>query len=456
MKRLFPLPLLAGLVALLAACSAPEPEPAPLSLVWEAVLVTPDRKLEFDAAAGDRYVYVLSEELPLDGDYTRKWASLWRVDAANGGVLGTVKFPDDAAAATLAANGFGCPQPLSPDLVVDGQGAVYAGVALRNAAAQADGCDTFDGSWVASNWAVFGVFDADLNRTGLAWLKAFGGDDPTYAAPYAWLARADAGAVVAGAYRADARILQTQTFRGSLSPDGTLNVALEGPLGEHVYRAHSLPEGWLAVERPDDPNVAGWSERLTRYDAAGNVVWEVTTARVSFPPTLHAAGVPGRPGTVYVSGEVLGGDPFLGSPPPANEPNRAPFVARIDDGSLTWIRWLTAEETEWFNTDTYVELPLVYDPAYDEVYVAGNTVLLALDPADGATRWVTNLPEIIDGDRVGLSDWFVTYQPQSISHLFLVGNRIVAVNYSFWDFNGDPTSPNPRNRPMLMGFERRY
>ncbi|XOB98964.1 hypothetical protein ACMC9I_02420 [Deinococcota bacterium DY0809b] len=297
MKRFYLFPTLAALALLLTACPqpTPEPPPPPLELAWQTALVTPDVLLEVDAAAGGGFVYVFNEELPLDGDYSKKWAALWRVDAASGEALGPVKFPDDAAAATLAANGFGCPQPLAPYVVVDGQGAVYTRVALRNAAAQADGCDTFDGSWVASSWAVFGVFDAGLNRTGLAWLKAFGGDDPTYAAAYARLARADAGAVVAGAYQADARLLQTQTFRGSLSPDGTLNVALEGPLGEHVYRAFSLPEGWLAVERPDDPDAAGWGERLVRRDAAGAVLWSVVTSQ-GFPPTERAAGGPGSAG----------------------------------------------------------------------------------------------------------------------------------------------------------------
>ncbi|WP_456481048.1 hypothetical protein [Oceanithermus sp.] len=457
MKRFYLFPTLAALALLLTACPqpTPEPPPPPLELAWQTALVTPDVKLTVDAAAGGGFVYVFNEELPLDGDYSKKWAALWRVDAASGEALGPVKFPDDAAAATLAANGFGCPQPLAPYVVVDGQGAVYTRVALRNAAAQADGCDTFDGSWVASSWAVFGVFDADLNRTGLAWLKAFGADDPTHAAAYARLARADAGAVVAGAYQADARLLQTQTFRGSLSPDGTLDVALEGPLGEHVYRAFSLPEGWLAVERPDDPDAAGWGERLVRRDAAGAVLWSVVTSQ-GFPPTEYAAGVPGRPETVFVSGVANYGTPYLGQAPPAVEPNQAPFVARIDGGALTWIRWVHAEETEWFNPNHYAAVPLAYDPAKDELYLGIHSVLLALDPADGATRWITNLREIITGDPGGVDDWFFIYQPQNFTHLFLAGGKLVGVSYSWWDSNQGRGSETDRYRPLVLGFERRY
>ncbi len=456
MKRLFLASLLAGLAALLTACPGPQAPPPPLGLAWQTALVTPDRMLTLDAAAGGGSVYVFNEELPLDGDYGKKWAALWRVDAASGEVLGPVKFPDDAAAQALAAEGFGCPQPLSPYITIDGQGTVYTNVALRNTAAQADGCDTYDGSWVASNWPVFGVFDAGLNRTGLAWLKAFDGDDPTYAAAYARLARADAGAVVAGAYRADSRILQTRTFRGTLSPSGVLNVALEGPVGEHVYRAFSLPEGWLALLRPDDPTSAGWAERLVRYDAAGNEVWSAVTTGAGFPPTERAAGVAGRPQSVFVSGVARAGEPFMGQAPPEAEPDQAPFVARIDGGALSWIRWVHAEESEWFTPNHYATVPLVYDPEQDELYLGIHNVLLALDPADGTTRWITNLREIITGNPGGVDDWFFVYQPQNFSHLFLVDGTLVGVSYSWWDSNQGRGSDTDRYRPLVLGFERRY
>ena len=451
------LPLLAGLAVLLTACPepVPEPPPPPLELAWQAVLVTPDQELVLDAAATDRHVYVFNEELPLSGDYAQKWAALWRVDAATGEVLGPVRFPDEAAAQALAAEGFGCPQPLGPDVEVDGAGRVYVRVALRNAAAQAAGCDTFDGSWVNSGWSAFGVFDGGLQRTGLAWKKAFGSDDPAHSALHTHLAGAASFARVAGGYAADSRTGNRTALRGRLSADGTLDVALEGSPGVSIWRAYTLPEGWLAKYVPDDTAAAGYGERLVRYDDAGNVVWEAVTAPDPFP-TMYVAGVPGRPQTIFVGGVARGGRPYLGTAPPAAEPYRAVFVARIDGGELTWIRWLHYEETDWFRPNHFADMPVAYDPARDELYAALHGELLALDPATGATRWITNLREIVTGDPGGTGEWFLTYQPQNFSHLFLVGDRLVGVSYSWWDSNEGHGSDTDRYRPLVLGFERRY
>ncbi|WP_456476643.1 hypothetical protein, partial [Oceanithermus sp.] len=442
---------------LLTACPQPAPQepPPPLTLAWQSVLVTPDQELILDAAATDRYVYVFNEELPLSGDYTQKWAALWRVDAATGEVLGPVKFPDDAAAQTLAAEGFGCPQPMGPDVEVDGGGQVYVSVALRNAAAQAVGCDTFDGSWVDSGWAAFGVFDGGLQRTGLAWKKAFGSDDPTNSDVFVRFARQSLGVQIAGAYAADSRVRTSSPLRGQLPPDAALSLGLEGTTGEFVSRAYTLPEGWLAKYVPDDPAAAGYGERLVRYDDAGNVAWEAVTGTSTFP-TERAAGVPGNPEAVFVSGVARDDEPYLGQAPPASEPDTAVFVARIDGGRLSWIRWIHAEESGWFSTNRYAVVPIVYDPAKDELYAADNEVIIALDPASGETRWITNLSEIITGDPGGISDWFLLYQPQNFTHLFLVGERLVGVSYSWWDSNQGRGSGTDRYRPLVLGLDRRY
>ncbi|WP_287409492.1 hypothetical protein [Oceanithermus sp.] len=457
MKRLLFPTLLTGLAVLLTACPQPVPQkpPPPLTLAWQSVLLTPDQELILDAAATDRYVYVFNEELPLSGDYTQKWAALWRVEATTGEVLGPVKFPDDAAAQTLAAEGFGCPQPMGPDVEVDGGGRVYVSVALRNAAAQAVGCDTFDGSWVNSAWAAFGIFDGGLQRTGLAWKKVFGSDDPTHSGLFAHLAGAGSSAQVAGGYAPDSRVYSWTALRGPLSADGTLNLALEGGAGEMIWRAYTLPEGWLAKYVPDDPVAAGYGERLVRYDDAGNVAWEAVTGTSPFP-TERAAGVPGNPEVVFVSGVARGGEPYLGQAPPASEPDTAVFVARIDGGRLSWIRWIHAEESGWFSTNRYAVVPIVYDPAKDELYAADNEVIIALDPASGETRWITNLREIITGDPWGVDDWFFVYQPQNFTHLFLVEGRLVGVSYSWWDSNQGRGSETDRYRPLVLGLDRRY
>ncbi len=458
MKRRFLAPLLGGLAVLLTACPqpTPEPPPPPLGLAWQNALVTPDQMLTLDAAAGGGFVYVFNEELPLDGDYGKKWAALWRVDAASGAALGPVKFPDDAAAAALATEGFGCPQPLAPAVTLDKAGIIYVSAHFRNTAAQADGCDTSDGSWTGSNWAAFGVYDTDLNRTGLAWLKAFDGDDPTYSKVVNQIAGEVNRASVRGNYAPDSRGGSSYPFSGTLDAQANLNAGVDrsgtSPFTQYLFE---MPDGGLLESQSGDPNGV-FAERLVRYDAAGNELWSAVTTSAGFPPTERAAGVPGQPETVFVSGVARGGEPFMGQAPPAVEPDKAPFVARIDGGALSWIRWVHAEETEWFTPNHYATVPLVYDPEKDELYLGIHNVLLALDPADGTTRWITNLPEIIDGDRVGLSDWFLTYQPQNFTHLFLVDGTLVGVNYSWWDSNQGQGSETDRYRPLVLGFERRY
>ncbi len=450
------------LILLLVACQPPEPEEEPpLSLAWAAVLVTPDRKLTVNAAADANAVYVFNEELPFEGDdydYAKKWAALWRVDA-DGQVTGPVRFPDDAAAAELAAAGFGCPQPLGPVVAVAGDN-VYVRVSLRNAAAQAAGCDTYDGSWNWKVWAVFGVFDpAGLQRTGLGWLKAFGDDDPTSANVYTRLAGGADGPRIGGVYR-NASVGVNARFQGVLDATGTPTATLEGPADTGIRELFTMPEGWLASYFAKDPAAQGFGERLARFDGAGRLLWTADTVGDGPLPTRWAIGIPGQPDTVFVSGVVRDGQPFLGAAPPAAEPDIAVFVARVDAGALRWIRWVQSEEYrqgEWgFIPNHYAAAPLVYDPAYDELYVGVNGFLLALDPADGATRWVTNLREIVTGDPGGVDDWFFTYQPQNFTHLFLVQGRLVGVSYSWWDSNRGQGSGTDRYRPLVLGFERGY
>ncbi len=456
MKYVPRLLLLTFTALLLTACPQQQAEePVPLKLAWQRVLLTPDQVLLTYTAANDDYVYVFDEELPLDDDYGKKWAALWRVDA-HGEVMGPVKFPDDEAAAELAENGFACPQPIQPLITVDKSGNVYTSIGLRNTDDQQVGCDTYDGSWANSGWSAFGTFNASLQRTGLAWLKSFGDDDPTYSGVFSRVAGLKDHAIVRGAYQSDTRISPIVLFSGRLEPDGELSVNIDDGNYTNPREVFDMPEGWLEMDIYGGIYIQ--ASDLARYDEAGKLLWRTSiNSEGGFPPIEYTAGIPGEPGTVFVSGVAGDGDTVFGFQPPEDEFYRAPFVARLDGGQVTWFRWITEDE-DYFKhlRNTYFEVPLVYDPAYDELYLAIDRAILALDPASGETRWLTTLDWIVDGEPVGLSDWFTLYQPQPFQYLFLVDGSLVALCYSWWDTYLGHGTDTDRYRPMLMRFDRTY
>ncbi|WP_457633152.1 hypothetical protein, partial [Oceanithermus desulfurans] len=147
MKRLLLPTLLAMGALLLGACQPPEANPAPVELTWTQVLITPYTMLLNQYDSNGDYLFAAVEETPLDGDASKNYFSLWRIDG-DGTVLGPQVFPDPSLVTELAAQGEGCPAPQNPQLAVSAAGELFVAAALRNGAAQAEGCDT-TGVWPA-------------------------------------------------------------------------------------------------------------------------------------------------------------------------------------------------------------------------------------------------------------------------------------------------------------------
>ncbi|GEM90667.1 hypothetical protein [Oceanithermus desulfurans] len=449
MKRLPLLSLLALGALLLGACQQQEDNPAPVKLTWTQVLITPYKMALDQYDTNGDYLFAAVEETPLDGDASKNYFSLWRVDG-DGTVLGPQPFPDPSLVTELAAQGESCPAPQNPQLAVSPTGEAFVAAALRNGAAQAEGCDT-TGVWPA--WSGLARYDVNLNRQAFALLKAFDGTDPYYTEVITGAVKGDG--LFDGYYRPDYRLVTNYNFYARLAADGTLTATRRPDPEDFATRlAHATPDGGrVEVQGALDRFTAGWGERLVRYDAAGNAVWSVVTT-TAFSPTMYL--VPADGDVLFVSGYLDEDADYLGVPVPNPGSEKRHFVARLDGGQLSWLRWISDEEERMVHSSGFAYVPIAYDAAQDELYAAAWQYLMALDPATGATRWIVNLPEITSGSPTGVTEWDIKYQPQSFEELFVVDGGLLAVLPSIWDTDayGQPT-PTTRYRPLVLRFDRR-
>jgi len=454
MKRLLLPSLLALGALLLGACQPPEANPAPVELTWTQVLITPYTMLLDQYDSNGDYLFAAVEETPLDGDASKNYFSLWRIDG-DGTVLGPQVFPDPSLVTELAAQGEGCPAPRNPWLGVSPSGGVYLNAVLRNGAAQAEGCDTY-GAW--PGWLGFAHYDVNLNRQAFSLLKAFDGADPYYTSLVAGPTRGS-GNPFSGYYLPDYRGAAQYNFYAEMGSDGTVSTTLQTVQEDYATQdAYAMPGGgWTEVQLANDRLAAGWGERLVRYDAAGNVAWSVVTT-TAFSPTMYLAPAAGN--VLFVSGYLDEDADYLGVPPPSPGSGRRHFVARLDGGRLSWLRWISDDEERlknYWGAGGFTYVPIAYDAERNELYAAAWQFLMALDPATGATRWLANLPEITSGSPTGITDWDVKYQPQIFEELFIVDGGLLAVLRSRWDTDayGQPTATT-RYRPLVLRFDRRY
>uniref|UniRef100_UPI0025FF7BA4 hypothetical protein n=1 Tax=Oceanithermus sp. TaxID=2268145 RepID=UPI0025FF7BA4 len=397
------------------------------------------------------------EEMPVNNDASRNQFTLWRVDV-DGNVLGPVVFPDPALAVQLPGMGESCGAPRGPDIGVSPDGEVHISSIFRNTASQDAGCDTY-GLW--PGWAAFARYDKDLNRVAFALLKNFDSDDPRYAMSDL---RSEHGSSERyfGIYMADYRVddvSSVQSAKASLSANGVLNASAAAPPAPYYVEemTTAAPDGGTyQIESALADDAAHPSERLVRYDAAGNEMWSAGTVQEIFPPTRYLAVAGDH--TVFLSGDFHGADDsFMGRRVP--DPEHGQFVARVDDGELTWIRWIGHEEplvNSLAPAGSYASVPIAYDAAHDELFAGANDVLLNLDAESGETKWVMTYNKIVNGGDFKFSDWNTTYNPQLFKQLFVIHGKLIAVLTSVQGRSPDGTStPMARYRPLVLRFDRR-
>ena len=190
-----------------------------------------------------------------------------------------------------------------------------------------------------------------------------------------------------------------------------------------------------------------------RYDAAGNELWSAGTVQEIFPPTRYLAVAGDH--TVFLSGDFNGGDDsFMGRRVP--DPEHGQFVARVDDGELTWVRWLGHDEPVLQDPPSYADVPIAYDAAHDELFAGVDEYLICMDAASGETKWAGTYDWIVNGGNFKFSDWDTTYNPQLFKQLFVIHGKLIAVLTSVQGRNPDGTStPMARYRPLVLRFDRR-
>ena len=219
----------------------------------------------------------------------------------------------------------------------------------------------------------------------------------------------------------------------------------------------AAPDGGIfQMQSAQSDDAAHPSERLVRYDAAGSELWSAGTVQEIFPPTRYLAVVGDH--TVFLSGDFNGGDDsFMGRRVP--DPEHGQFVARVDDGELTWVRWIGHEEplvNSLAPAGSYASVPIAYDATHDELFAGANDVLLDLNAESGETNWVMTYNKIVNGGDFKFSDWNTTYQPGLFKQLFVIHGKLIAVLTSVQGRNPDGTStPMARRRPLVLRFDRR-
>ena len=441
-----------------AGCNQNQADQAPMKLVWTRVLNTPYQALLNRYDASRDALFAVVEEMPVSGDASRNQFTLWRVDV-DGNVLGPVVFPDPALAVQLPGMGESCGAPRGPNIGVSPNGNVHISGMFRNQAAQDEGCDTY-GLW--PGWAAFARYDKDLNRLAFKMLKSFNGDDPRYAMADIRTEHGDDSHYY-GMYMPDFRSDDDSTLRAataSLASDGTLDAAISTPPPPYYLEelTAAAPDGGIyQIQSAQQSGTNHPRERLVRYDAAGNELWSAGTVQEIFPPTRYLAVAGDH--TVFLSGDFHGGDDsFMGRRVP--DPEHGQFVARVDDGELTWVRWIGHDEpainAEHEGHSFYADVPIAYDAAHDELFAGVNEYLICIDAASGETKWAVTYNKIVNGGDFKFSDWNTTYNPQLFKQLFVIHGKLIAVLTSVQGRNPDGTStPMARYRPLVLRFDRR-
>jgi len=451
MRRYLLLTLLALAALVAVSCNQDPANDAPMRLVWTRVLNTPYDTLinRYDASRDSLFAVV--EEMPVNGDASRNQFTLWRVDV-DGNVLGPVFFPDPALAVQLPGMDERCGAPRGPDIGVSADGAVHISAIFRNLASQDEGCDPY-GLW--PGWAAFARYDKDLNRTAFAILKKFDSDNPRYAMSDMGCLHGDDKRYY-GMYMPDYRVDDVNTIQAAaatLTANGAFE-ASNSPTHYTSMLSTAAPDGGtFQIESAISDGITHPSERLVRYDAAGNELWSVGTVEDIFPPTRYLVAAGNH--TVFLSGDFNGGDDaFMGRHVP--DAAHGQFVARVDDGELSWVRWLGHDEPAMQDPPSFAHVPIAYDAEHDELFAGVDEYLICMDAASGETKWAGTYDWIVNGGNFKFSDWDTIYQPQMFDQLFVIRGKLIAVLLSVQGRNPDGTStPMARYRPLVLRFDRR-
>ncbi len=127
---------------------------------------------------------------------------------------------------------------------------------------------------------------------------------------------------------------------------------------------------------------------------------------------------------VFVGGTSRNGTPVFGNtPPPTTSPDGGvPFVARLDQGKLTWI---------YFNSDMgNVPVAVAYDPAANEVYAVVGWRFYFLDAGTGEVlpkTYVTRNGKQVPLDFLMLDPKYDQRSGSGFFQLYLVNGDLIGV-----------------------------
>jgi len=454
MKRLLGL---LTITILLAACGdlgglfpQPEPPKAQLVRVWDLALdlAEPATTGFYSIDHNNDSIYVAVEERPLDGSLDDEFVSVWRVDE-EGQVTGPYKTRNPELDAELRRQGERCLANTRPHIgIVNGGVLLTAG--WRNGAAQARGCDVGE---VWAQWAGLIELDDNLNQGNFQLIKALSGD--SYDANISFAPAKRGSTWLPGTFSeswGSGKLWRIRARYNGLPVTPQLT-------GERLvtWGAWAAPDGGYFVEEGGYYSTPSFGSQLRKYNADGTVAWTVRLTNKAYG-IVKSAVVLGA-NSIVISGFYISTDQFTSAYPPQGGDDYLTYIARFDNGRLSWLRRPPLDDERLMEAHYTREAPyqttLAYDAELDLLYCGFDQDLLGLDPATGSTRWLRTLRHdmVPYNDPPENIDFFLKYQPQHFVYIKPIpGVGIVGV------FEGilDVDTATSRFRPVVVRFDWKH
>jgi len=455
MKRLLGL---LTITILLAACGdlgglfpQPEPPKAQLVRVWDLALdlTNPSVGISYSFDEKEDSIYAAMEERPLDGSRDDEFVSVWRVDE-EGQVTGPYKTRNPELDAELRRQGERCLASTRANLAVTSDGNVLLTAGWRNSAAQARGCDVGD-MW--GQWAGLIELDAELNQHGFQFVKTLTGsayDSSVYFLPAKKGANWAPGTFSESWLTGDPFRVRVRYTGLPITPRLTSDKLV-------TWGAWAAPDGGYFVEEGGYYSSPKFGSQLRKYNADGTVAWTVRLTNKDYG-IVESAVVLGA-NSIVISGYYISTDQFTSAYPPQGGDDYLTYIARFDNGRLSWLRRPPLDDERLmeahYDDEGGYQTTLAYDAELDLLYCGFDQDLLGLDPATGSTRWLRTLRHdmVPYNDPPENIDFFLKYQPQHFVYIKPIpGVGIVGVFQGVLDKHNDLS----RFRPVVVRFDWKH